>query len=173
MPKPLNTFERDFRQATKHSCYFTWDFQQAWERSCYFTWDFQQVWERLCYFTQGFQQEGLFGCKLDDLENDERLEISDERLCVLLSKLSPDVHSQLCTMDDGWHGFLPYAKALFSTSDERLEINEDVILLLTTDDTDETVLYLTQRRKEAQRRFGNPLLLIPKITQTSLVMFIY
>ena len=58
-------------------------------------------------------------------------------------------------------------------SDERLEINEDVFLLLTTDDTDETVSFLTQRRKEARRRFDNSLLLIPKITQTSLVMFIY
>ena len=58
-----------------------------------------------------------------------------------------DVHSQLRTMDDGWHGFLPYAKALFSTSDERLEINEDIFLLLTTDDTDETVSFFTQRRK--------------------------
>jgi hypothetical protein len=53
--------------------------------------------------------------------------------------------------------------------DERL----GTVFLLTTDYTDYTVLYLTQRRKEAQRRFDNSLLLIPKITQTSLVMFIY
>ena len=62
----------------------------------------------------------------------------------LLHILSLDVHSQLRTMDDGWHGFLPYA--MYSMRDKRLEMSEDVFLLLTTDDTDETVSFLTQRR---------------------------
>ena len=39
--------------------------------------------------------------------------------------------------------------------------------------TDCTVSFLTQRRKESRRRFDSSLLLTPKITQTSLVMFIY
>ena len=61
-------------------------------------------------------------------------------------------------------------------SDERLAKNDErlaTVFLLTTDYTDYTVLYLTQRRKEAQRRFDNSLLLISEITQSSLVMFIY
>ena len=55
-----------------------------------------------------------------------------------IAQSSLDGQSQLRTMADGWTRFLAYA--IYS-------INEDVFLLLTTDDTDETVSFLTQRRK--------------------------
>ena len=49
---------------------------------------------------------------------------------MLLHNFSLDAHSQLRTMVDGWHGFLSHA--IYSISEERLEISEDVYLLLTT-----------------------------------------
>ena len=53
--------------------------------------------------------------------------------------------------------------AIYSINDERLEISEELYFF--------SLFHAKTQR--AQRRFDNSLLLIPKITQTSLVMFIY
>jgi hypothetical protein len=42
-----------------------------------------------------------------------------------IAQSSLDGHSQLRTMADGWHGFLPHA--MYSISVERLEISETVL----------------------------------------------